>query len=652
MLHFTSARPTPRNARPSTRARRRTRPTARARAASRAAGAARRARPHRLDQRRRANYVAERLDVAPADVYGVATFYALLSDDAPRRARRSRLRRHRVHDAGARRTLIARTLAARRARRWLRSPCLGLCDRAPAALVERRRAPCQSATRDRPGDARARQTGAVTTATRSRRRLGSAAAAPRRRSIPRASTPIAPTAATWRCEAPSSSDRGRHRARSPHRSCRGAAAPPSPTGRKMEAVAQASGEPHYLVCNADESEPGTFKDRVLMEHDPFALVEAMTIAGLRDRLRARLLYVRGEYPLAAAALENAIARARAAGLLGDDVMGRGIASTSRCGAAPAPTSAARRPRSSTRSKANAANRATSRRFPCRWASSASRRSQQRRDARESLPIVLRGRRRVRAHRHRRLDRHAALLPLRRRARARASTRSRTARRSARSSRSRAASRDGRSAAGVLLGGAAGTFVEPEALTMPLTFEDARAAGATLGSGVVMLFDDRADPARTSSADRRVLPRGVVRAMRALPRRHRAPGRGARTRKRSIGRRPTSSTTSAARCATPPSAVWAKRPRARSRPHSAFASVELQSPACLRDRSSSPSTASPCSVAEGATILDACKHAGDRNADALLPRERSRRSTPAASASSSSKVRACSSGLRAPRRDRA
>ena len=53
-----------------------------------------------------------------------------------------------------------------------------------------------------------------------------------------------------------------------------------PTGRKWEAVAREPARPHFLVCNADESEPGTFKDRVLLEEDPFALVEAMTIAAL------------------------------------------------------------------------------------------------------------------------------------------------------------------------------------------------------------------------------------------------------------------------------------------------------------------------------------------------------------------------------------
>ena len=56
-----------------------------------------------------------------------------------------------------------------------------------------------------------------------------------------------------------------------------------PTGRKWAAVAAQPAQPHYLVCNADESEPGTFKDRVLLEGDPFAIVEAMTIAALRDR---------------------------------------------------------------------------------------------------------------------------------------------------------------------------------------------------------------------------------------------------------------------------------------------------------------------------------------------------------------------------------
>jgi NADH-quinone oxidoreductase subunit F len=79
--------------------------------------------------------------------------------------------------------------------------------------------------------------------------------------------------------------------------------------------------PHFLVCNADESEPGTFKDRVLMEDDPFALVEAMTIAAYASGCERGFLYVRAEYPLAHARIDNALAQARARGFLGDDVMG-------------------------------------------------------------------------------------------------------------------------------------------------------------------------------------------------------------------------------------------------------------------------------------------------------------------------------------------
>ena len=71
-----------------------------------------------------------------------------------------------------------------------------------------------------------------------------------------------------------------------------------PTGRKWEAVRTQPARPHYLVCNADESEPGTFKDRILMEGDPFALVEAMTIAGFATGCEQGYLYIRGEYPLA------------------------------------------------------------------------------------------------------------------------------------------------------------------------------------------------------------------------------------------------------------------------------------------------------------------------------------------------------------------
>jgi NADH-quinone oxidoreductase subunit F len=97
-----------------------------------------------------------------------------------------------------------------------------------------------------------------------------------------------------------------------------------PTARKWEAVARHPVRPHHLVCNADESEPGTFKDRVLLEGDPFAIVEAMTIAGVTTGCETGWVYVRGEYAAARERLEHAIRAARARGVLGDDVMGHGV----------------------------------------------------------------------------------------------------------------------------------------------------------------------------------------------------------------------------------------------------------------------------------------------------------------------------------------
>ncbi|MGW0735652.1 NAD(P)H-dependent oxidoreductase subunit E [Streptomyces sp. NPDC002851] len=98
-----------------------------------------------------------------------------------------------------------------------------------------------------------------------------------------------------------------------------------PTGRKWQATAAQPDQPHYVVCNADESEPGTFKDRVLMEGDPYALIEAMTIAGYATGAHHGYLYLRGEYPRALERLSHAISRARARGLLGDDILGQGYA---------------------------------------------------------------------------------------------------------------------------------------------------------------------------------------------------------------------------------------------------------------------------------------------------------------------------------------
>jgi NADH-quinone oxidoreductase subunit F len=88
-----------------------------------------------------------------------------------------------------------------------------------------------------------------------------------------------------------------------------------PTGVKWAAVAKQPAQPHYLVCNADESEPGTFKDRVLMEEDPFALIESMAIAALATGSSHGFIYVRAEYPLAHRRLQNAIDLAHSRGFL-------------------------------------------------------------------------------------------------------------------------------------------------------------------------------------------------------------------------------------------------------------------------------------------------------------------------------------------------
>ena len=98
-----------------------------------------------------------------------------------------------------------------------------------------------------------------------------------------------------------------------------------PTGTKWQAVAARPPGRRFVVCNADESEPGTFKDRVLMEGDPFAVVEALTIAGFAVGAERGFIYLRGEYPVATARIEGAIVAARAAGLLGADVAGAGFA---------------------------------------------------------------------------------------------------------------------------------------------------------------------------------------------------------------------------------------------------------------------------------------------------------------------------------------
>jgi NADP-reducing hydrogenase subunit HndC len=95
-----------------------------------------------------------------------------------------------------------------------------------------------------------------------------------------------------------------------------------PTGRKWAFVRSAQGQPKYVICNADESEPGTFKDRLILEGDPFSVIEAMTIAAYAVGAQDGFIYIRGEYRLAYRRLENAIQQATQRGLLGDHIFGK------------------------------------------------------------------------------------------------------------------------------------------------------------------------------------------------------------------------------------------------------------------------------------------------------------------------------------------
>lgn len=98
-----------------------------------------------------------------------------------------------------------------------------------------------------------------------------------------------------------------------------------PTGIKWKTVAEAPGPQKYIVCNADEGDSGTFADRMIMEGDPFVLIEGMIIAGLATGASRGYLYTRSEYPHAIQTMKEAIGVARAAGILGTSVMGSGHA---------------------------------------------------------------------------------------------------------------------------------------------------------------------------------------------------------------------------------------------------------------------------------------------------------------------------------------
>lgn len=97
-----------------------------------------------------------------------------------------------------------------------------------------------------------------------------------------------------------------------------------PTGLKWNFVPKDNSKPHYLLCNADESEPGTFKDRVILEHMPHMMIEGMIIGAYAIQAKKSYVYIRGEYTYAAKIVDEAIREAYRAGYLGKNILGSGF----------------------------------------------------------------------------------------------------------------------------------------------------------------------------------------------------------------------------------------------------------------------------------------------------------------------------------------
>jgi NADH-quinone oxidoreductase subunit F len=452
------------------------------------------------------NYISRRLAVPPAEAYGVATFYALFATKP-----RPPVMAHVCDDiacrvAGAEDTCAAleRTIGpegvagADGSIGWMRSPCLGLCDRAPAALVT-----------TAGEDGRVASAAPVDAAGVLARLDGGWAPGPPQR-IPQQGDPSLRLLRRVGVVDPTSLDD--YRAHGGYTALaraiqiggesviaevtasklmgRGGAA--FPTGRKWAAVAAQPAQPHYLVCNADESEPGTFKDRVILEGDPFAIVEAMTIAAVATGASIGFLYVRGEYPEAEAAVRGAVAAARAASLLGPDILGSGIAFDIEvrrgagayiCGEETALFESIEGKRGEPRNKPP---------FPVEVGLFGKPTVVNNVETLLNIPLILEmggeayagiGTEASTGPRLFCLSGHVArpgvyevefgatlgdLIEL------------------------AGGVPSGRAIRAILLGGAAGVFVGPDAISMPLTFEATRAAGATLGSGVIMVFDETVD----------------------------------------------------------------------------------------------------------------------------------------------------------------
>jgi NADH-quinone oxidoreductase subunit F len=452
------------------------------------------------------SYAARRLDVPPAEAYGVASFYGMFSTEP-----RSTTVTH-VCDDIACRLAGAQDVCASFERafgppgdRWARSNCLGLCERAPALLhiqsgpepIDLAIAPVtdqhlSALTSGGPwavaegGSESAPQTtdAAMREGLRLLRRVG--AVDPRSLDDYRAhggyealrtAVRLGPQGVVREVKDAKLLGRG------------GAA---FPTGVKWEAVATQPVRPHYFVCNADESEPGTFKDRVLVENDPFAVVEALTIAGFATGSEKGFVYLRGEYPLATERLEHAIEQASARGLLGEDVMGEGFrfdvelrrgAGAYICGEETALFNSIEGFRGEPRNKPP---------FPVTHGVFGKPTGINNVETLVNVLEILRIGGPAYAERGTPGSTGTRLFCLS----------GAVERPGVYEVECGTTLRDllelaggvagGGPAEAILLGGAAGAFVTADDLDLRLTFEDAREAGVTLGSGVVMVFDDRGD----------------------------------------------------------------------------------------------------------------------------------------------------------------
>jgi NADH-quinone oxidoreductase subunit F len=447
------------------------------------------------------NYVCERLTVPPAEAYGVATFYAMFSteerpgtvvhvcDDIACRLRGADDLVERVRSA-----------AADRAVEVVRSPCLGLCDAAPAALVQgavRDGSDLQIASVTPEGLRPLFEGGAWSVHGHEQQAVPPAAREPRLlRRVGHADPEsiddyrVHGGYEALRIALEHGPEWTLREVTDAKLMGRGGAA--FPTGVKWKAVAEQPVHPHYFVCNADESEPGTFKDRVVMEQDPFAVIESLTIAGVTTGCEQGYVYIRGEYPLATERLTHAIAEARRHGFLGEDVMGHGArfdielrrgAGAYICGEETALFNSLEGKRGEPRNKPP---------FPVQRGLFGKPTGINNVETLINVLEVLR----IGGQAYAAIGTEGSTGP-------RLFCLSGDVERPGVYEHEHGVTlrevidaaggvRGGATLKAVLLGGAAGGFVGPDRLDIALTFEDAREGGYTLGSGVVMVFDEGAD----------------------------------------------------------------------------------------------------------------------------------------------------------------